>query len=330
MQAGMTAGGVLGPLVGGILAETFSMRATFTIASVGLTIITVLLALLIKEPPRAKPVKGAAETPARPSPLRNSVILRMLFAAGFVQMTVLMVQPILPLYIAELQGSMDRIVLISGIVFSVVGISGVLASPPWGVLGQSWGYRPVLYLSLLFSGIFGIIQALPHDLTQFTVWRFIAGIAFAGIFPAINAVLTQSTDPADRGKVFGYSYATQQFGSVIGPVLGGALATYYSNQIALLISGGLLLPLVALLYFCRPRERQLATGAPFEIITAANNARNAAMNLKRKLQEHARADHEEFNLRDDETSKVTHQIYDVVSGETKSDSNTRKTKGKGE
>ena len=54
------------------------------------------------------------------------------------------------------------------------------------------------------------------------------------------------------------------------------------------------------------------------------------MNLKRKLQEHARADHEEFNLRDDETSKVTHQVYNVVSGETKSDSNTRKTKGKGE
>lgn len=330
MQAGMTAGGVLGPLVGGILAETFSMRATFTIASVGLTIITVLLALLIKEPPRAKPVKGATAAPVRPSPLRNSVVLRMLFAAGFVQMTVLMVQPILPLYIAELQGSMDRIVLISGIVFSVVGISGVLASPPWGVLGQSWGYRPALYLSLLFSGIFGIIQALPHDLTQFTVWRFIAGIAFAGIFPAINAVLTQSTDPADRGKVFGYSYATQQFGSVIGPVLGGALATYYSNQIALLISGGLLLPLVALLYFCRPRERQLATGAPFEIITAANNARNAAMNLKRKLQEHAAADHEEFNLRDDETSKVTHQVYDVVSGETSAgqDGKSKKTDNK--
>ena len=196
----------------------------------------------------------------------------MLFAAGFVQMTILMTQPILPLYIAELQGSMDRIVLISGIVFSVVGVSGVIASAPWGMLGQSWGYRPVLYLSLLFSGIFGIIQAIPQDLTQFTIWRFVGGIAFAGIFPAINAVLTQSTDPADRGKVFGYSYATQQFGSVIGPVFGGALATYYSNQLAMIISGGLLLPLVAVLYFYRPKQKQLATGAPLDVVTAVRNA----------------------------------------------------------
>ena len=287
MQAGMTAGGVLGPLVGGILADAFSMRSTFMIAAAGLTIITVLLVFLIKEPPRTKPAAGAAAAPARPSPLRNSVVVRMLFAAGFVQMTILMTQPILPLYIAELQGSMDRIVLISGIVFSVVGISGVIASPPWGMLGQSWGYRPALYLALLFSGIFGIIQAIPQDLTQFTIWRFVGGIAFAGIFPAINAVLTQSTDPSDRGKVFGYSYATQQFGSVIGPVLGGALATYYSNQLALIISGGLLLPLVAVLYLYRPKQKQLATGAPLDVVTAVRNAMLA------KRQQHIRQTVEE-------------------------------------
>lgn len=69
-----------------------------------------------------------------------------------------MQQPIMPLYVAELQGSMERIVLISGIVFSVTGISGVLASPIWGILGQNWGYRPVLYLSLLGAGLFGIVQ----------------------------------------------------------------------------------------------------------------------------------------------------------------------------
>ena len=262
MQAGLTAGGVLGPLAGGILAETFGMRSTFMIASAGLTAITLLLVFVIKEQPRPKPAASDKKEPARPSPLRLPVVQRMLFAAGVVQMTILMTQPVLPLYIAELQGSMERIVLISGIVFSVVGISGVIASPPWGILGQSWGYRPVLYITLLLSAVFGVIQAIPHDLVQFSIWRFIGGLTFAGIFPAINAVLTQSTDPADRGKVFGYSYATQQFGSVIGPLLGGALATWYSNQVAIAAAGVLLLPVVAVLYFFRPKSPAPATGAP--------------------------------------------------------------------
>ena len=48
--------------------------------------------------------------------------------------------------------------------------------------------------------IFGVIQAIPNDLWQFGFWRFIGGLAFAGIFPAINAVLTNSTEPEDRAE----------------------------------------------------------------------------------------------------------------------------------
>ena len=262
LQAALTAGGVLGPLVGGYLADVFGMRMTFKLAAAALGLITLALIFLIKEPPRTVSAKPAADAAARVTPLKNPVIVRMLFAAAVIQMSVLMVQPVLPLYIGELQGSMDRIVFISGVVFSVVGISGVIASPPWGMLGQSWGYRPVLYVSIFLSGIFGVVQAIPHDLTWFTAWRFIGGLAFAGIFPAINAVLTQFSDPQDRGKVFAYSYSVQQFGSVIGPILGGAIATWTNNQMTLAAAGLVLFPVVAVLYFFRPKAPAPATGMP--------------------------------------------------------------------
>lgn len=293
LQAALTAGHVLGPLVGGYLADVFGMRMTFKIAAVALASITVALAIFIKEPPRNKTAVNADDASTRVTPLRNPVILRMLFAAAVVQMSVLMVQPVLPLYIAELQGSMDRIVFISGIVFSVVGISGVIASPPWGMLGQSWGYRPALYVSLLLSGIFGIIQAIPHDLTWFTGWRFIGGLAFAGIFPAINAVLTQSSDPQDRGKVFAYSYSVQQFGSVIGPVLGGAIATWTNNQVTLAAAGAILFPVVAILYFFRPKAPAPATGMPKALS-------EQGCEVRREMQ--AQASHEN----EEQTSKGNH------------------------
>lgn len=262
MQGGLTAGGVLGPLAGGLLAEYFGMRSTFMIAGASLAFIAVVLAIFVADS-RPNPAQKTASVsrPVRPNPLRLAVVQRMLFAAGVVQLTILMTQPVLPLYIAELQHSMDKIVLVSGIVFSIVGISGVIASPAWGILGQGWGFRPALYLALFLSGVFGVIQALPHDLTWFTTLRFVGGIAFAGIFPAINAVLTQSTDPADRGKVFGYSYAAQQFGSVVGPVLGAALATWFSNQVSIAAAGALLFPVVAILYWFRPKASS-ASGTP--------------------------------------------------------------------
>ncbi len=267
MQGGLTAGHVIGPFFGGVLAEAFGMRTSFLVAAGGLTIIAMLIFFFVDEPPKvpvAKKVEAAEKKFRIHETLKNPIIQRMLFAAAMVQLTVMMTQPVLPLYIGELQQSMEHIVFISGLVFSVVGISGIFASPLWGILGQSWGYRPVLYLSLLLGATFGWIQAVPFDLTQFTIWRFIGGIAFAGIFPAINAVLTQSTSPADRGRVFGYSYCAQQMGSVFGPILGGLMATYMSNQIVIGAAGALLYPVVAILFFCRPKQRDPATGEPAE------------------------------------------------------------------
>lgn len=252
MQGGMTAGGVLGPLFGGLLADQFGMRSAFFIAAGALFLITLALVFFIKEKPRvpdpnAKPVRIWDF-----SLLKIPAVKRMLICAGVVQLTILLQQPVMPLYVAELQGSMDRIVLVSGIVFSITGVSGVLASPVWGIMGQNIGYRPVLYLSLLGAGILGVIQVFPNSLEWFTGWRFIGGLAFAGIFPAINAVLTVSTSANDKGRVFGLSYLAQQLGAVFGPIIGGAMAAWFSYKFIIGLSGFILLPLVLYLYLKRP------------------------------------------------------------------------------
>ena len=126
------------------------MRATFFLGAAALLTITVLIIFKIKEPQkRRQPQSGTNSPRQKTNLLRIPVVQRMLITAGVVQMTILFQQPIMPLYVAELQGSMDRIVLVTGILFSAVGLSGVFASPVWGIAGQKWGYRPVLYSALL-------------------------------------------------------------------------------------------------------------------------------------------------------------------------------------
>lgn len=251
LQGAMTAGGVLGPLAGGILAEAFDMRTTFFVGAVGLAIITFLLVFFIKEPPKAKTVEKH-KVEKKNNLLKIPVVQRMLLAAGVVQLTILLQQPIMPLYAGELNGSMERIVFTTGLLFSVVGIAGVIASPVWGIVGQRWGFRPALYASLFGTAVFGMIQAIPDTLVPFGIWRFIGGLTFAGIFPAINAVLTNSTEPGDRGRIFGLSYAAQQVGSVLGPIFGGAMAMFLPLKAVVFTAGFVLLPLVILLYLKKP------------------------------------------------------------------------------
>ena len=261
MQGAMTAGGVLGPFFGGVLAEMFSMRTTFFVGGGALIVISLLILTLIREPARKEKKKEAGKTQKR-NLLKVPVVQRMLLCAGIVQLTILVQQPVLPLYIGELQGSMDKLVLVTGLVFSVVGISGVVASPLWGILGQKWGYRPALYSALFGTAVFGMIQAIPDTLIPFGIWRFIGGLTFAGIFPAINAVLTMSTDPEDRGRIFGLSYAAQQAGSVAGPLIGGGMAMVLPLWTVVFFSGFILLPLAVFLFVCRPKQEESTAGEP--------------------------------------------------------------------
>lgn len=255
MQAGLTAGSVLGPLIGGSIAEYFSIRSSFYWAGLAMSLIFLMILLVIREEPKKKLSKEERKAaPKTASPLRIPVIQRMLFAGCIGQMSLLLVQPVLPMYLSELQGSMDQIVFLTGVLFSVVGLAGVIASTPWGVAGQRFGYRPILYITLTTSGIINIVQVLAPDIVSLAVVRFVGGLCWAGVFPAINAVLTESCPAEHRGKVFGYAYSTQQFGCVLGPLAGGWLATQWGNAAAVAASGVVLLPLALILYLFRPKN----------------------------------------------------------------------------
>ncbi len=270
MQGAMTAGGVLGPLAGGLLAHWFGMRMTFFMGSGFLFLITIILMIYIKEPPKkasdhAADKDARAEKKPKVSLLKNPVICRMLLAAGVAQFSLLLVQPVMPMYIGELSGHTGDIVLVTGLVFSAVGFSGVIASPVWGIAAGKIGYRPALYSALFGAAIFNMGQAIPESLVGFSVWRFIGGLAFAGVFPMINSILTMSTPPESRGRIFGLSYTAQQIGSVLGPLAGGAVGLVLPLKWVIFLSGLVLMPIAIYLWMKRPPVETSTHGTEMKI-----------------------------------------------------------------
>lgn len=45
----------------------------------------------------------------------------------------------------------------------------------------------------------------------------------AGIAPSVNTLVVQSTDEQFRGRSFGLTTSANQFGSMLGPLIGGLL-----------------------------------------------------------------------------------------------------------
>lgn len=256
MQSGLTAGNVLGPLIGGTLASMFGMRTSFLVGGIMLLAITVVFYMYIPEPPKAVNDKKV-DNQEQPDLLKRPVIKETLLYAGFVQMVILLIQPMLSLYIAELTHSMENIVFVSGVVFSLVGIASAITAPFWGRFGQKRGFYVSLFLSALTAGIATMATAWPDSLLMFAVANFVVGLFFAGINPSISAVLANATDAHQRGRVFGFMFSAQQFGSMVGPLAGGLIATYFPIKTVFYTAGAVLI-LISMIVFVK-HKHELAT-----------------------------------------------------------------------
>lgn len=240
MQAGLTCGNVIGPLVGGSLATMFGMRASFFVAGSLLTIITLVFMFYIPEPPKAEPTQRKQDRP-HVKLLAQPIVRETLLYVAVAQMVILLVQPILSLYVSELNQGEGNIIFLSGVAFSLVGIASALTAPGWGRFGQEHGFYRALCAATLVSGVMSFIVALPQTMLWFCVANFCYGLCCAGIQPSLSAILASNTEADARGRVFGFMFSAQQFGSMVGPLLGGAIATYAPLKSVFIVAGMLLL-----------------------------------------------------------------------------------------
>ena len=254
LQAGLTCGNVVGPLVGGSLATLFGMRASFFVAGSLLTIITLVFMFYIPEPPKAVLVKKQTEDKPRVQLLKQPVVRETLVYVAIAQMVILLIQPILSLYVAELNHGEGNLIFLSGVAFSLVGIASALTAPSWGRFGQDYGFYKALCATTLLSGIMSCVVAVPQTLLLFCVCNFCYGLCCAGIQPSLSAILASNTDADQRGRVFGFMFSAQQFGSMMGPLIGGFIATYAPLKSLFVVAGIVLCIISALVWLRHGRE----------------------------------------------------------------------------
>ena len=259
MQGALTAGGVIGPLLGGVLASVFGMRVSFFISAGALALITLITLIFIKEPPReAKTPEqlALAKEAEKVNLLKVPMIRRMLECAVVIQMAILILQPILTLYVAELHHSMDNVIMLSGLVFSLGGFAGAISAPLWGRYGLSHGFFRTLCITLAGTGFILIIQSIPSTLTPFAILQFVCGLFYAGVYPSINSILVKKSPAEQRGRIFGLMFAAQQIGSTIGPLVGGFIGTFFGLKFVFIFAGILMFITSALMYLKPPISRK--------------------------------------------------------------------------
>lgn len=133
--------------------------------------------------------------------------------------------PVLPTLVKSLSGNAEAGVHYYGWLLSLYGLMQFLCAPILGNLSDRYGRRPVLLLSLLFTGADYVVQAVAPTLVWLFIGRIIAGITGAS-FTAASAYIADISPPEKRAQNFGMIGTVFGLGFIIGPALGGLLGHY--------------------------------------------------------------------------------------------------------
>lgn len=134
------------------------------------------------------------------------------------------VLPLFPFLLEKYVPAASVAVVMSALV-SVFAASTFFAAPVFGVLSDRYGRKPILLISLLGSVIGYLLLGIGGALWILFLGRIIDGIT-AGNQSALFAYITDSTEPEERGKWFGYLGGAIGLGFMIGPAIGGALGDF--------------------------------------------------------------------------------------------------------
>lgn len=235
------AGSLIGPLLGGYIADTIGIRNDFILVGILMGLAGLLATIFIHENYVPKPniEKLSFRKLKEQIPEFNSIVA-LCIASFIYAICIMSLQPVISVYIKGIVPSnTENLAFIAGAVFSAMGIAQLISSSPLGKLVDKIGPRKVLVVSLIYVGLFNIPQAYVTDVYQLALIRFLQGFGLGGMLPALNTYLSSKTPREFTGQVFSYNQSSLFLGYFLGAVGGASLMAWLGFTTLFWASGGL-------------------------------------------------------------------------------------------
>ena len=140
-----------------------------------------------------------------------------------------MTMPFISLFISDLGNySKLEINLYSGLAFAMTFIAQAIVSPFWGSLADQKGRR---LMCMRASGVMALtitLTGLAPNAIYIVIMRFIQG-SFSGYINNATALMAGETPHEKSGWVMSQMMTAGTAGNLVGPLLGGALSSFFGN-----------------------------------------------------------------------------------------------------
>ncbi len=158
-----------------------------------------------------------ADRPPIPSEIWILIGSAFVIAIGFG-----LIAPVLPAYAR----SFDVGVAAASVVVSAFAFFRLVFAPAGGALVSRLGERPVYLTGLVVVAISSLATAFAQSYWQLLVYRGLGGLGSTMFTVSAMALLVRLSPPSIRGRVSSAYASAFLIGGMLGPVLGGLLASF--------------------------------------------------------------------------------------------------------
>lgn len=243
MASSVTAGTLLGPLVGGFWASIFSYRITFFITGILLFTTFIMSFLWVKEDNFV--AKNTAKLDKTKDVIKqfNSPILifGLLITTMIIQAANNSINPIVSLFVKQLLHNHGNVVLISGIIAALPGIATFAVASKFGALGDKIGTHKIIIAGFIAASLFFFATAFVQNTIELGILRFLVGFSDACLFPQVQTMLTKNSPAAITGRVFSWNQSAMYLGNIIGPLIGTTVSGLSNYSMVFLVTAVIVL-----------------------------------------------------------------------------------------
>jgi DHA1 family multidrug resistance protein-like MFS transporter len=225
LQSATAGGGMIGPAIGGFLADTIGYREIFFLVAAVCFGGGFIIMRFVNEAPHVRTDGSKTSIPAN---FRLMFTDRQLRVIGITivlsQAAAMMIEPIFALFIEQFKASTSYLSTVTGVIFSITGVFMVIGAPWWGNRNDRLGYRRNLTYALAGTGIaYGLHMVVP-GLILLGILRAGLGFVRGGILHALYSMTSLRAPENRRSGMIGIASSLTTMGNLIGPIAGGMVA----------------------------------------------------------------------------------------------------------
>lgn len=230
----------LGPLVGGVFAESFGFRTTFIAGGIILFIGVIIVMVHVeemKEDEEESPILPRNENPKRnrvePFHLRNLLhhsFLTLFFLLFILRIARHIANPFIALYIQDIRGTMEGAPSLMGIISAGSGLITALAGMTLVRLGDSRPRERLLKNLFLISAVAALPMGFTGSVLGFSAFFLLSSYFMGGIEPIIQSAMSIIAPANRKGIVFGVQTTIGALGWFVAPLLGSFVSIHFGIQ----------------------------------------------------------------------------------------------------